>query len=56
LAPIALVFLEMGFSGTISQGWPQTVILPILASQVARITDVSCVLWEIFILFFGTGV
>jgi hypothetical protein len=33
--------LEMGVSRTIYPRWPQTVILPISASQVARITDVS---------------
>jgi hypothetical protein len=37
----ALVLLEMGVSWTIFLGWPQTEILPILASQVARITGVS---------------
>jgi hypothetical protein len=37
----AVVILEMGVSRTICLGWPQTMILPILASQVARITSVS---------------
>jgi hypothetical protein len=36
-----LVSLEMGASQTIHPDWPQTVILPISASQVARITGVS---------------
>jgi hypothetical protein len=37
----ALVILEMGVSGTIYLGWPQTSILPISASQVASITGMS---------------
>jgi hypothetical protein len=33
--------LEMRVSWTICLGWPCTTILPILASQVTRITSVS---------------
>jgi hypothetical protein len=32
----------MEVSWTICPGWPQTLILPISVSQVARITGVSC--------------
>jgi hypothetical protein len=32
---------KMGVSWTMCQDWPPTMILPILASQVARITGVS---------------
>jgi hypothetical protein len=31
------LLVEMGVLQTVSPGWPQTVILPISASQVARI-------------------
>jgi hypothetical protein len=37
----ALVILEMRVSRTICLSWPRTIILPISASQVARITGVS---------------
>jgi hypothetical protein len=37
----ALVVLEMGVSGTIYLGWSPTPILPISASQVAKITGMS---------------
>jgi hypothetical protein len=37
----ALVILEMGVSLTICPAWPQTVILPISASHVARISGVN---------------
>jgi hypothetical protein len=37
----ALVILEMGILWTICPGWPQIVIFPISASQVARITGIS---------------
>jgi hypothetical protein len=37
-----LVILEMEVSQTICPGWPQASIFPISASQVARITGVSC--------------
>jgi hypothetical protein len=37
----ALVILEMGVSRTICPNWPQTAILPISNSQVARIIGVS---------------
>jgi hypothetical protein len=36
-----LVVLEMGISQSICPGGPQTTILPISASQVARITGMS---------------
>jgi hypothetical protein len=36
-----LVTLEMGLSWTVYLGWSWTVVLPISASQVARIIDVS---------------
>jgi hypothetical protein len=36
-----LFSVEMGVSRTFSPGWLGTMILPISASQVARITDVS---------------
>jgi hypothetical protein len=36
-----LVILEMKVSQTLCPGWPQTSILPISASQVARITGTS---------------
>jgi hypothetical protein len=35
------LFWRWGVSRTICPGWPQTMILPISASQVARITSVS---------------
>jgi hypothetical protein len=38
---LALVILEMGVIQTICLGCPSTVILPISASQVARITGMS---------------
>jgi hypothetical protein len=37
----ALVILDIGVSKTISLGWPQTVILQISTSQIARITGMS---------------
>jgi hypothetical protein len=36
-----MVILEMGVLLTICPGWPQTTILLISASQVARITSIS---------------
>jgi hypothetical protein len=36
-----VVILEMGISWTVCLGWPQTVILPISPSQVARITIIN---------------
>jgi hypothetical protein len=43
ISPIhfSLVILEMGVSWTICPIWPQTLILPMSASQVARITGVN---------------
>jgi hypothetical protein len=40
-AYFALVILEMGVSQTICPDWPQTKILPILASQVAKVTGMN---------------
>jgi hypothetical protein len=40
-----LVVLEMGISQSICPGGPQTTILPISASQVARITGMSHQYW-----------
>jgi hypothetical protein len=37
----ALYYFEFRVLQTICQGWPQTVILLISASQVARITDAN---------------
>jgi hypothetical protein len=36
-----LIILEKGVSWTVCPGWLQTLTLPVLASQVARITGVS---------------
>jgi hypothetical protein len=40
-SPFCSGYFGVGVSRTICPGWPQTMILPISASQVARITDVS---------------
>jgi hypothetical protein len=48
----ALVTLEMGLSQSITPGYPWTVILPISASQVARITGVNHWSTVSFLLFF----
>jgi hypothetical protein len=42
--------IEMGVSLTFCLGWPQTVILPISASYIARIIDLSYCTWP-FLLF-----
>jgi hypothetical protein len=53
-SPFALLILDMaggGVSRTISPGWPWTMILPITASHVARITGVSHQLYIYIYIF-----
>jgi hypothetical protein len=44
-SPFCSGYFGGGISETISLGWPQSVILPISASQVARITGTSHQYW-----------
>jgi hypothetical protein len=41
-SPCCSGYFGDGVSWTICSDWPQTVFLPISASQVSRITDVNC--------------
>jgi hypothetical protein len=41
-SPFCSAYFGDGILKTICPGWLQTIILPISASQVARITGVSC--------------
>jgi hypothetical protein len=44
-SPFCSDYFEDGVLRTIFLGWPWTVILPISASRVVRITGVSCWHW-----------
>jgi hypothetical protein len=50
VSPFCVGYFQDRVSWTISWDWPQTKILLILSSQVARITGLSC--WLLAILFY----
>jgi hypothetical protein len=48
-------YFRDGISCTIFQGWPQTIIFPLSASQVARIAGVSLWHWAFFFFIFANA-
>jgi hypothetical protein len=53
-SPFCSGYFGDGISQTICMGWSWTVILPVLASQVARIIGMNCIgTWQISVVFIG---